>query len=115
MDEELLNQIEQVLGIKFYDWQRKYLLKEPMIMDLRITGRGTGKTLVWVIETLFESDEPLDLRTREDVIHSSDWWSVGVNPKGTLEHPYIRWYRTYLFNIYDTLNSAGVRTRKVIF
>ncbi len=115
MSEELLNRIEKALDVKFYEWQRKYLLKEPMILDMMITGRATGKTLAWIIEKLFESEEPLDLRNKRDMLISSDWWCCENIMDRALNHPYIFWYKNYLKEIYQKLNDAGIRTREVIF
>jgi Uri superfamily endonuclease len=115
MSPDLLKRIEDALNIKFYDWQIKYLLKEPMVLDMRITGRTTGKTLVWVIEKLFESTEPLDLSDREKVLISSDWWCCENRIDRAMTHPYQRWYKDYVREIYTKLNNAGIQTRKVIF
>ncbi|MEW8973493.1 MAG: hypothetical protein AB2375_04790 [Tissierellaceae bacterium] len=115
MNEDLLNRIERALDIKFHGWQRKYLLKEPMLLDMRITGRATGKTLVWVIEKLFESTEPLDLRDKGKVLISSDWWCCETESDRALRHPYLSWYKNYVKGIYQKLNDKGIRTREVIF
>lgn len=115
MSPDLLNKIEDALNIRFYDWQRKYLLKKPMLLDMRITGRSTGKTLVWVIEQLFESTEPLDLRDRRNVLMSSDWWCCENRIDRASCHPYQTWYKNYVQEIYSKLNDAGVKTREVIF
>lgn len=53
MNEELIKRIEKALNITFYKWQRKYLLNEPILLDMRMTGRCTGKTLVYIIKELF--------------------------------------------------------------
>ena len=115
MDNQLLNDIEKVLNIEFYEWQRKYLLKEPMVLNMRITGKRSGKTLVYVIAKLFESEEPLDLRNRRNVLVSSDWWSCENIMDRALNHPYMDWYKNYLKEIYERLNEGGIRTREVIF
>ena len=115
MNEDLLNKIEKVLGIKFHKWQRKYLLKEPMLLDMRITGRATGKTLTWVVEKLFESTESLDLRNKHKVLHASDWWCCENRADRALGSRYLDWYKHYLKEIYQTLNDAGIKTREVIF
>lgn len=96
-------------------WQRKYLLKEPMVLDLGITGRATGKTLVWVIEKLFESTEPLDLRDRRKILNASDWWCCTDRADGALGSHYLGWYKGYFKKIYLKLNDAGIKTREVIF
>ena len=115
MDKKLLDKIENSLEITFYEWQREYLLNKPMYdFDLRITGRGTGKTLAWAIRQLFESDEPLDFRTETEVRRQCDWWSVGTTYEGLRHHPYIHWYRRYVIDIKDKLNAKGIKTREII-
>lgn len=115
LDDALLNRIENVLEIKFYEWQRKYLLDQPMILDMRITGRCTGKTLVFIIKKLFENSEPLLLRDRNEVSNAADWWCCEASKYRALTHPYLNWYRHELRNIYEKLKEAGISTRKVIF
>lgn len=115
MNEKLLNKIEEALGIKLFKWQKQYLLKEPMVLDMRITGRATGKTLVWIIEKLFESKEPLVLRDGKDVLISSDWWCCENRRDRALYHPYMSWYKNHLKDIYEKLNDAEIKTREVIF
>lgn len=116
MNNQLLNDIEKVLNIEFYEWQRNYLLKEPIALNMKITGRRTGKTLVRVIEKLFESTEPLDLRDRRNVlISSADWWCCENTMDKAIGHPYMNWYKNYLKEIYERLNKGGIRTREVIF
>lgn len=115
MSEELLSLIEKVFNIKFYEWQKKYLLNEPMLLDMRITGRTTGKTFVFIIKLLFESDELLDLRSRNETLIHSDWWCCENRMERALGSHYIRWYKNYLKEIYEKLNTAGIKTREVIF
>lgn len=115
MNIDLLNSIEKALDIKLYEWQRKYLLEEPMLLDMRITGRATGKTLVWVIKQLFESREPLDLSDKTGIMKSSDWWCCEVDIYRARSHPYAGWYKNYVKKIYQTLNDKGIQTREVIF
>lgn len=115
MNEELINKLEKVLNITFYEWQRKYLLDEPMLLDMKITGRCTGKTLVFVIKQLFERSETLLLRNRTEVLNAADWWCCEQPKKRALSHPYLSFYRNTLKDVYEKLNKAGVVTRKVIF
>ena len=58
---ELIPKIEMALGFELLEWQIKYLLKEPQVLDLRWTGRKTGKTMLSMLDLLFESDKPLFL------------------------------------------------------
>lgn len=115
MNEELIKRIEKALDIKFYEWQRKYLLDEPMILDMKMTGRCTGKTLVYIIKQLFEHPEPLMLETRTEVLNSADWWCCENKRERVWQHPYLDWYRNTLKDIYQKLEEVGIVTRKVVF
>lgn len=115
MNEELLKKIEKALDIEFYEWQRKYLLNEPMLIDMRMTGRYTGKTFVYIINKLFEYPEPLVLKHRTEVLKVADWWCCDNREDSALRNPYLDWYKHELKGIYDDLSNAGIITRKVIF
>jgi hypothetical protein len=115
MCEELINRIEKALDIKFYKWQRKYLLNEPMLLDMRVTGRRTGKTLVFIIRQLFECSEPLLLRNNTEVLNAADWWCCEIRKDRALAHPYLDWYRHELKDVYEKLNEKGIVTREVVF
>ncbi|MBC2456144.1 hypothetical protein [Clostridium beijerinckii] len=115
MSEKLIKEIEKALNIKFYKWQRKYLLNEPMLIDMRMTGRCTGKTFVYIIKKLFEYPEPLVLTRRTEVLKVADWWCCDNREDSALRNPYLDWYKQELKSIYDNLNKAGIITRKVVF
>lgn len=115
MSEELIKRIEKALSIKFYEWQHKYLLNQPMLLDMRMTGRCTGKTLVYVVKQLFEHPEPLLLRNNSEVLNAADWWCCERRESRALGHTYLSWYRNELKDIYTKLTKAGIAPRKVIF
>lgn len=115
MCEELIGRIEKTLDIKFHEWQRKYLLNEPMLLDMRMTGRCTGKTLVHILKQLFEAPEPLLLRNKSEILSAADWWCCETRIDRAMHHPYLDWYRHELRRIYEKLNKAGIMTREVIF
>ena len=115
MSEELISKIEKALEIKFYEWQRKYLLNEPMLLDMMITGRCTGKTLVYIVKQLFEHPEPLLLSKNTEVLNAADWWCCEVRKDRALGHCYLVFYRRTLKEVYEKLNQAGIVTREVIF
>jgi len=115
LSNELISKIEQALDISFYEWQRKYLMEEPMILDMRMTGRRTGKTLVFIVKKLFESTEPLLLRDRKETLCASDWWCCETRIDRAMTHPYLDWYRHELREIHKKLADAGITTREVIF
>ena len=115
MCEELIKRLEKILDITFYEWQRKYLLNEPMLLDMRITGRCTGKTLVFIIKQLFEDPAPLLFKNNTDVLNVADWWCCEIRKERALGLSYVSWYRHFLKEIYEKLNEAGIMTREVIF
>ncbi|SHJ64626.1 hypothetical protein SAMN05444401_3560 [Clostridium amylolyticum] len=115
MNKELISKIEKALNIKFYEWQRKYLLNEAMLLDMRMTGRCTGKTLAHIIKQLFESSEPLLLRNKDEILDKADWWCCEIRKDRALRNPYLEWYKHELKGIYEELNEAGIVTREVIY
>ena len=116
LDGELLKEIERALDIKFYEWQRNYLLGIPMILDMRMTGRCTGKTLAYIIKKLYEKDEPLYLTNIRETLSESDWWCMARSLEDAKRHGrYDGFFRGELRNIYEELNRKGLTTRKVIF
>lgn len=115
MSKELINRIEKALDITFKEWQYKYLLNEPMVLDMRMTGRGTGKTLVFVIKKLFEHPAPLLFRNKPEVLGASDWWCCKNRISKAQYSPYLDWYRNELKKVYEKLNKAGIVTREVVF
>ena len=115
LDEALIIKIQNVLGIEFYGWQRKYLLNEPMLLNMRMTGRCAGKTLVFIVKQLFESSEPLLLRNKADTLNAADWWCCEIREDRALGLSYLYWYRHELKDIYKELTEAGIKTREVKF
>jgi hypothetical protein len=113
LDAKLLQEIERALNFKFYDWQVNYILDIPMVLDMKNTGRGTGKTLAYVIKLLFLHDRPIKAYDDEDLWRHSDWWCVTSKPDRKEPH-YTQWFRKYLIEIYYILKSAGITSREVI-
>lgn len=114
LDSRLLNRIEQVLNIRFHDWQVDYMLGIPRVLNMRITGRVTGKTLVYIIKLLFSDDKPLNAYEIKKVENYSDWYSVTNRPNEKKPH-YTQWFRRYLKDIYDKLKEKGIQPRPVFF
>ena len=115
MNETIIKKIEEALDIKFYEWQRKYLLNEPMLLDLKITGRGTGKSLIYMIKKLFEDPKPLLLKRRIELLEFVDWWNWTERVESAIYYPDLDVFKSGLRDIYERLNDAGIITRKVIF
>ena len=116
LDKDLLKRIEGLLNIEFKEWQINYLLDVPMILDMRITRRGSGKTLVYIIKLLFTDDYPIRAFDISDIASVSDWWSFEGSEKAFHKGDtyYNRWFQRYLLEIYECLKSGGIDTRPVL-
>jgi hypothetical protein len=113
LDLDLLGRVEKVLNIKLKDWQKNYILGIPMVLDMRITGRATGKTLAYIIKLLFTDDKPIKVYNLDEIYNLSDWYSVFE--KRPSDNYYTKWFRTYLLDTHHTLQLAGIDTRPVVF
>ena len=111
LDINLLKKIELALGLKFKEWQINYMLDIPMVLDMKITGRGTGKTLVYTIKMLFSDDIPIRVYKSKEIANISDWFCMGdqINPH------YVKWYRDYLIETYGLLIQKGMTPRQLVF
>lgn len=109
LDIHLLKNIEQALGFKLQEWQINYILDIPMVLDMKITGRQTGKTLVYTIKKLFSNDIPIRVYNLDDLLDICDWFSTSENER------YIKWYSDYLTEIYMLLIKNGITPRQLIF
>jgi hypothetical protein len=114
IDIELLEKIEKALEIKLKDWQKDYILDIPRVLDMRITGRCTGKTLAYVIKLLFSENKPLAAYRDRQVAEYSDWFSVTNRPERKEPH-YTQWFRRYLWDICTALKENGLQPRPVFF
>lgn len=114
LDERLLGRIEQILNIKFQEWQVNYILDKPMVLDMAITGRRSGKTLAYIVKLLFKDDKPIRIYDLTEVAAYSDWWSVSprVEENSKNDH-YTKWFRDRLLEIYGELTMAGIITRPI--
>jgi hypothetical protein len=115
LDPELIKRIEKVLDIKFELWQVNYLLDIPMVLNMRITGRGTGKTLVYTIKLLFSDEEPIRLYDLDEIAAISDWFSFTHKQEPHSDTHYSQWFRRYLSNFYEILSAAGIQTRPILY
>jgi hypothetical protein len=114
LDKDLLERIGKALNITFHEWQINYILGMPMILDMKITGRATGKTLVYIIKLLFTDDKPIRAYDIHDIAECSDWWSCYRIPVvGLRENHYAGWFRCYFTDIYKAIELAGIKTRPV--
>lgn len=114
MNEELIKRIEQALEIKLYDWQVDYILNRPQILNMRITGRCTGKTLAYIIKKLFEEGKPIRAYIFQEVEVESDWWSV-TNRIDRKRPEYTHFFKAEIKRIYEALVSKKIQPRPVFF
>lgn len=114
LDERLLQRIEKVLKIQFREWQAKYMLDIPMVLDMGITGRRTGKTLVYVIKLLFLEDKPIRAYDISEVSKYSDWYASSIDLRHR-DNFYTNWFKNYVFEIYSALTRDGIKPRPVFF
>lgn len=114
MNDKLLRKVEKALDIKFFDWQKDYILDIPRLLDMRMTGRRTGKTLVYIVKLLFAEDKPLNAFDIKEVSRYSDWFCISdrIDRKDTT---YTQWFRRFLMDIYNTLTDKGLKPRPVFF
>lgn len=116
LNNDLLNRIEGILNIKFYEWQRNYILGKPMILNMRdVGGRCTGKTFAFIIKKLFERNEPLMLNYPDVLAENCDWFSVGRNLEHAVNNGYPKIFAKALRICYDALIEGGLSPRKVKF
>ena len=127
---ELIPKIEEALGFELLEWQVKYLLKEPQVLDLHWTGRRTGKTMLSMLDLLLGSDKPLFLMVGEKVKYIEnlkeyeniiplgnvvDWYAImPPNERGSGRHDiYAIMYLKDLQDMRDKLVKGGVPVREI--
>lgn len=112
LDENLIKKIEQLLNIKFHEWQINYLLNIPTVLDMKIMKRGSGKTLVYIVKLLFSDSTPIKAYDIDAVVKHSDEYDRRSSLTIRDSH-YARWFRAFLVDIYRSLSSGGIKTRPV--
>ena len=127
---ELIPKIEEALGVELLEWQIKYLLKEPQVLDLHWLGRRTGKTMLSMLELLLGTDKPLflmvgkkvkyieNLKEYENIIplgNVVDWYTImPPNERGSGRHDiYAIMYLEKLQDMRDKLVKCGVPVREI--
>lgn len=114
LDAALLKKIEHALDIKFQGWQSDYILDIPRVLDMRNTGRGTGKTTIYIIKLLFSDEKPIRAYDLEEMAEKSDWYCV-TDTYNRKDPHYTKWFREKLRDIYDKLEEKGLNPRPVFF
>jgi hypothetical protein len=115
LDENLLKRVEAALKLTLHDWQKNYILEIPMVLNMRITGRGTGKTLAYVLKILLTEGRPIRLYDMLSVYALSDDYH---NKSGTFtgyDNHYTQWFRNCLLEVHQCLISAGIQTRRIFY
>jgi hypothetical protein len=105
LDKDLLERVGRALNIKLYEWQVNYILDIPMVLDMRITGRGTGKTLAYIIKLLFSNETPIEAYDMKLMWILCDDCHCGLY--------YAKWFCGYLLDVHKCLTSAGIKPRPV--
>ena len=85
------------------------MLDIPMVLDMKITGRQTGKTLVHVIKTLFSEDTPIRPYRLKEMRNISDRYCTFKE-----NNNYTKWYRDFLIEIYHLLIKNGIIPRRLV-
>lgn len=116
IDVETLCKAEQALDIKLYDWQRAYLMDEPIKISVRIMGRAQGHTTVYILKLLLEDTEAeaLDLTSRQAITEIMDWWSFSTYHNRCRDIGYADLFKRMLVDIKCRLHDAGIVTRRVV-
>ena len=114
LNTDLLCKIEEALDIEFCNWQVDYILDRPQILNMRITGRKTGKTTVYIIKLLFQEDKPIRAYERTEVTQYSDWFCISDRQERADNH-YTEFFRRYLIDIYEKLIEKGLNPRPIFF
>jgi hypothetical protein len=114
IDMELIDKVQKALNLKLYDWQIDYILEKPRVLDMRITGRRTGKTLAYIIKLLFTDSKPIRAYDFKEIEDYSDWYCI-TNRADRKEPHYTHWFRRYLKDIYTELKINGLKPRQVFF
>ncbi|MDF2842489.1 MAG: hypothetical protein K0R00_915 [Herbinix sp.] len=111
--EAIIIKIEKAFKIKLFEWQVAYLLKKPIVLDIKTTGRRQGKTFAYILDLLINETDPLDLRSQEHIV--CDWWSLDINPNRMRNETYPKYFKSEVKEIYERLLDNGIPTRRVIF
>lgn len=114
IDKSTLYQIEIAFGIKLYDWQKAYLLDEPILSGMRMTGRCTGKTFAYILKKLLSTDEPLIISPYIREFSICDWWSIERERQRIDNTNYQQWFFGELISIHLKLKEYGIPVREVI-
>ena len=105
IDDLLLNKVEEILNIKLFDAQRKYLLGEG---DYWYGGRGSGKTVAYCIKLALSEGDPLNIGKPQQFCDND----YGLEDN---KNRYSQWFRNMFLDIWHSLKDAGLSVREVKF
>jgi len=108
---ELIERIEQALGIELYNWQRLYIITGKWQPP---QGRQQGRTLAYILRLLLDQSKPLLIYSISDARAYADnpFTEQQYTPAPTL---YADGFRRDLQEIYKQLRAAGVPVRELVF
>lgn len=115
IDAGIIRAVEQALGYKLYDWQRAYLIDEPIKIDIRMTGRMQGHTTAYILKLLLEDieAEPINLTNQRAVVDIMDWWSYSDYHRRYNNVGYARIFTDMLIEIKSILKEHNVQSRRI--
>jgi len=105
INNQLLDKVEEILHIKLFENQRKYLLGEG---DYWYGGRGSGKTLAYCIKLALSEGEPLDIRKPNQFCDNDYGYRDNKNR-------YSEWFRSMFLDLWHSLKDAGFDVREIKF
>lgn len=103
VEDAIIYQIEQAMGIKLHQFQKDYILNKS---DRLGFGRLSGRTMSYCIRLLLEPGPPLDLRRPEQF---ADMMSLSNHSSYARD-----FFRGYLMDIRNKLSAHGIPVRAII-
>ena len=101
--EKYFSKINKALGIELRDWQKAYIRGDS---DLLLGGRGSGKTLAFVLRQL------LNYEVRVPFSEECSKFYVGFSCDRNEPSNYMHdWYIQFVYNVARRLDDAGIETR----
>lgn len=99
-----ISAINKLLDITLYDWQVAYIFGESNYVT---QGRGSGKTLAYVIKLLLSEGEPIHMYDK----HIDEWIDAIPGPS------YSIWFKYMVREVYYKLSQPGspLKLRRVYF
>lgn len=105
MDDQVLIDIEGVLGFELYDWQKDYILGKRYD---GYTGRRSGRTTAYMIRLMLSEGPPINLYITKELLSILD---------GSYGPSYHVWFRREFRNLYRKFYNSPLRPmlRPVLF